>query len=100
MPLLAIAPMVSPGVKQTVCSTNQVKGASYLNTIFNGSSEKVLRTISHTDGYGFHSEAFGKEYRGLSKADAAGDEEGIFDHMALSSDFLEQYYAQVKILNI
>lgn len=89
--------MASLGVKQTVGSTNQIKGASYSSNLFNGSSEKALRAISHTDGYGFYSEAFGKEYSSLSKSAAASGEGGIFDHMSLSNDFLERYYSQVKI---
>lgn len=88
--------ITSVDVKQTVGSANQVKGASYLNDFFNGNSEKAMGMISQTDGYGFNSEVFGREYSGMSKA--AGEGGGIFDHMALSDDFLEQYYTQVKIL--
>lgn len=92
-----MAPIASLDVKQTVGSTNQVKGAPNPNDFFNGSSEKVLGMINQTDGYGFYSEGFGREYSSMSKAAAAGEGGGIFDHMALSDDFLEQYYAQVKI---
>lgn len=91
-------PITSVDVKQTVGSANQVKGASYLNDFFNGSSEKAMGMISQTDGYGFSSEVFGREYSGMSKAAAAGEGGGIFDYMALSDDFLEQYYTQVNIL--
>lgn len=100
MPLLAIAPMPSLDVKQTFGSKNQVQGASYSQDFLNGSSEKPLGIINQTDGYGFYSEVFGREHSGMSKAAAAGEGGGIFDHMALSDDFLEQYYAQVKICQI
>lgn len=97
--MLAISPMASLGVKQTMASANQVQGAAYPNEFFNGSSEKALGMISQTDGYGFYSEAFGREYSGMSEAAAAGGggRGGIFDHMALSDHFLGQYYIQVKI---
>lgn len=92
-----MAPMASLDVKQTVGSTNQVTGASYPNDFFDGSNEKALGMINQTDGYGFYSEVFGREYNGISKSAATGEGGGIFDHIALSDDFLEQYYAQVKI---
>lgn len=90
-------PVTSLDVKNTVCSANEVKGASYANDFFSGSSEKALGMISQRDGYGFYSEVFGKEYSGMAKAAAAGEGGGIFDHMALPEDFLKQYYTQVKI---
>lgn len=91
-----MAPMASLDVKQTVGSAHQVQGAAYPNFL-NGSSEKALGMISQTAGYGFYTEAFGREYSGMSEAAAEG---GMFDHMALSDHFLGQYYTQVKNIKI
>lgn len=89
-----MAPMASLDVKQTIGSANQVQGAAYPNDFLNESSEKALGMISQTAGYGFYTEAFGREYSGMSEAAADG---GMFDHMALSDHFLGQYYTQVKM---